>query len=381
MNKTKILLVDDERNILTGYKRNLRNHFDITVSDNARDALKIIDQGGRFPVIVSDMRMPVMDGAEFLSKVRQTSPQSVRLLLTGHSDMDQTIRAINEGQIFRFLAKPLSPVNLKRAIDDAKKQFFLEQSEKILLDKTLRNSVNLMVDLLSNSFPEAFDKSNRIKEKIEGFYKEAKMNFTWETEISILLSQIGTVTLPKEIVDKKFNGILLIDEEKQIFFRHPLQAYEMLKNIPRLEKVAGIIKYTEKKYNGNGYPDDDIKGPGIPFLSRFIKIVSDFDSFMVAGFNELQSLKQMKSNPSSYDPKIFNTFGKYILPKVKVIQHQNIPTETVESDMVIFDDILDQNTGLLLIPKMHKVTAVSKARIYNYWKNGNIADTLKVVKN
>jgi DNA-binding NtrC family response regulator len=112
----KILFVDDERAILDGYKRILFPEFQIDLADGAAPAFDAIKQNGPYSVVVSDMRMPVMNGAEFLGQVRQNTPDTVRMLLTGYTDLDGAIAAVNQGNIFRFLTKPCEPEVLASAI-------------------------------------------------------------------------------------------------------------------------------------------------------------------------------------------------------------------------------------------------------------------------
>src|SRR5437870_13752231 len=104
----KILFVDDDANILAALQRQLRKQFSIHTSTDASRALESFETSGPYAVIVSDMRMPGMDGVQFLSKVRQRAPDSVRIMLTGNADQQTAVDAVNEGAIFRFLTKPCS---------------------------------------------------------------------------------------------------------------------------------------------------------------------------------------------------------------------------------------------------------------------------------
>lgn len=116
----KILCVDDDSNILQGYKRALRRDFDIFIAEGGLEALSIIEKEGPFAVVVSDMRMPVMDGVQFLSRVRDIAPETVRMMLTGNADQQTAIIAVNEGNIFRFLTKPCPPdVLAKRSMPES----------------------------------------------------------------------------------------------------------------------------------------------------------------------------------------------------------------------------------------------------------------------
>lgn len=102
----RILFVDDDPNILKGFQRNLRKDFTVSVAEGGQQALELIQSSEPFAVIVSDMQMPGMNGAEFLYAAKKISPDSVRMMLTGNADQQTAINAINKGDIFRFINKP-----------------------------------------------------------------------------------------------------------------------------------------------------------------------------------------------------------------------------------------------------------------------------------
>jgi len=106
MMNEKILFVDDDLNILHSFKRNLRKHFNIATASGGEEGLEKLTQDGPFAVVVSDMRMPGMNGTQFLSQVREKYPNIVRILLTGQADMKDAIEVVNQGQIHQFLTKP-----------------------------------------------------------------------------------------------------------------------------------------------------------------------------------------------------------------------------------------------------------------------------------
>ena len=115
----RVLLVDDEQAILDGLRRQLRTKFDITTALGGEEALRIMGSTPPFAVVMSDMRMPRMDGVAFLTAVREKYPDTVRLLLTGQTDMQSTIDAINLGQIHRFLMKPCPASAIEAVLRDA----------------------------------------------------------------------------------------------------------------------------------------------------------------------------------------------------------------------------------------------------------------------
>jgi DNA-binding NtrC family response regulator len=113
----RILFVDDEQNILDGYKRLLHDQFRIEVVPGGGQALAAIHLFGPYAIVISDMQMPGMNGAEFLGQVRQLAPNTVRMLLTGYKDINLAIEAVNEGRIFRYLTKPCEKKDLVNAIE------------------------------------------------------------------------------------------------------------------------------------------------------------------------------------------------------------------------------------------------------------------------
>ncbi|HTW80058.1 MAG TPA: response regulator [Terracidiphilus sp.] len=112
----RILFVDDDKQTLDAYKRLMHGKFNVETAASGTQAIAVIHLLGPFAVVVSDMRMPEMNGAEFLARVREIAPHSVRMLLTGHKDLDRAIEAVNEGQIFRYLTKPCKQDALENAI-------------------------------------------------------------------------------------------------------------------------------------------------------------------------------------------------------------------------------------------------------------------------
>ena len=143
----KILFVDDDPNILSAYTRTLHKRYRMATASGGEEALQIIQTDGPFAVVVSDMRMPGMDGVALLTHVRNFNPDTVRIMLTGNADMGTAIEAVNQGNIFRFLTKPCEPDDLALALDGAIKQYRLVTSERELLELTLKGSIDLLVEL------------------------------------------------------------------------------------------------------------------------------------------------------------------------------------------------------------------------------------------
>lgn len=131
----KILFVDDEASVLEGYRRILRHDFSLSTVGSGEEGLAAIQATGPYSVVISDMRMPGMSGSDFLALVRRKAPDSVRMLLTGHADLDAAIDAVNRGNIYRFLTKPCEKPALVEAIRSGLEQYHSIAAEKELVKK------------------------------------------------------------------------------------------------------------------------------------------------------------------------------------------------------------------------------------------------------
>ena len=162
----KILLVDDDNNILDGYRRSLSREFVMETAMGGQQALKLAADNGPYAVVVSDMRMPGMDGIQLLSKIKAQSPDTIRVMLTGNADIDTAINAINEGNIFRFLNKPCSKEMMAKTLTAALVQYRLVTAEKQLLEQTLSGSIQVLTEVLSLVNPAAFSRAERARRYI-----------------------------------------------------------------------------------------------------------------------------------------------------------------------------------------------------------------------
>ena len=162
----RVLCVDDEPNVLAGLRRCLRGHFAVTTAVGGAAGLDALRAEGRFAVVVSDLRMPGMDGVAFLSQVRALAPDTVRVLLTGQADLEAAIASVNEGHIFRFLMKPCAPTQLLAAVDAAAEQHRLLTAERELLEQTLHGSIKALTEALALANPTSFGRATRLKQLV-----------------------------------------------------------------------------------------------------------------------------------------------------------------------------------------------------------------------
>jgi response regulator RpfG family c-di-GMP phosphodiesterase len=377
--KEKILLVDDDPNILSSYERTLHGNFQVFTSQSGTEGMSIINKQGPFSVVVSDYRMPIMDGIKFLSKVKIQAPDTIRIMLTGQADLQLAVNAVNEGNIFRFLSKPCSPQLFLSTLTSAVEQYRLVTAEKELLDNTLKGSIKVLVDILSIINPFAFSQALRLRSLAKKLAIRLHVIQPWEIEIAALLSQIGCVTIPSEILSKKYEGEQLMDYENVMYLKHALTGKKLLENIPRMETIAEGIAYQFKYFDGTGFPDDQRKGVEIPLAGRILKAIIDYDNLIANGKPSREAFDIMKKNGKLYDPFIMEALEAEILSTIEGFVVKSLPLKDLLIGMVLADDIKN-NSGLVLIPKDFEISEAFKARLLNYASIGTVQEPIKVLE-
>ena len=377
MNK-KVLLVDDDVNILAAYRRVLRGKLELSVADNGKEALNILKNAGPFAVIVSDYRMPEMDGIEILARARDLFPDTVRIMLTGQADMQAAIDAINQGNIFRFLTKPCPSEVFLKQVYVGIEQYRLIHAERELLDQTLKGSIKVLVDILALVNPMAFSRLGLIRSLAKNLAIQLQVKDIWKVELAALLSQIGCVTVPPQILQRAFRQEDLNPQETALFYSHPQIGCDLLKYIPRMEEVAEAINYQMKNFDGSGYPPSSLGGEDIPLVSRILRVAGDFEVLISTSMPEMKAIRIMQEKEGVYDPVILD------LLKAEVIKLEQERTPVLyaiyelQPGMILAEDILDGN-GLVLITKYQEITDVLITRLKNYSRMGMIQEPIKVI--
>ncbi|MFH1350022.1 MAG: HD domain-containing phosphohydrolase [Pseudomonadota bacterium] len=373
----KVLVVDDERNVLEGIRRHLRKRFLIKTALGSKEGLAAVKRNDPYAVIISDLRMPEMDGIQFLSRVRELAPDTVRMMLTGNADMGSAIQAVNEGNIFRFFTKPCPAEVLAKGIQLGIEQYRLVTAERELLQKTLKGSVKVLTEVLSLVNPEAFGRSSRIKRYAKELASHLGLPEVWQFELAAMLSQIGCVILPEKALKKIYHGQDLTEEEKQLFDQHPLIASSLLFNIPRMEKVAEIIRYQEKHFDGSGNPKDNRQGKDIPLGARILKVALDFDMLEQNGITKYKALKQLKVRTGWYDPAILAAVDAILGDEVKYFVKE-LNVRELQPDMILDEDVYTTK-GQLLILRGQEISPLLINRLKNFANTTGIQEPIRAL--
>ncbi|MFT5719452.1 MAG: response regulator RpfG family c-di-GMP phosphodiesterase [Oleiphilaceae bacterium] len=349
-----ILFVDDEQNVLSAYKRNLRKYFDVHTALSGADAIELLKGKVKFSVIVSDMQMPNMNGVEFLKVAKEMSKNSIRIMLTGNADQQTAIDAINQGDIFRFINKPCTPEQMMNILKVALKQYLLITAEQELLKTTLKKSIEVLIETLTLACPSSFGSINRVKQHVVNCARAMGSENTWMFESMAMLSLIGYVSLPDNLLNKISSGGILSEDQEAEYLKHSEVGYNIISKIPRLEDIAQVIKFQNKHYDGSGFPSDALSGKNIPMGARILKIALDYERFNNITNSNDEALIQLQKRVERYDPKILELFIK----SIAVCRTESITSVSLlglEEGMIIAEDVLTLE-GILLVCKGQEIT-------------------------
>jgi len=370
----KVLFVDDEASALSAIKRNLRKAFEVHLADGGEAGLKTIETEGPFPVIVSDMCMPGMNGAKFLAATRKRWPDSVRVLLTGHGDMDSAIAAVNEGMIFRFLTKPCSLELLTEVVNDGIRQYQLVKVEKELLENTLKGTVKVLADVLSLTNPVAFSRATRIREYVVQIAEAMQVLDTWQYEVAAILSQLGCVTIPHETIEKFMVGDEVTDRERDIMADHPAVARQLIAGIPRLEAVAEMIANQNRRVDQYGTTDSGEEDP-VAIGGQILKVAIDFDALLLSGMSQSSAIEALEKKQGAYSHSILAVLETVRVPTFeKTIA--TVRVSDLRGGMVLAEDVRT-GSNVLLVARGQKVSDALRRLLENFAGQGSIGDTVR----
>lgn len=371
----KILFVDDESSVLEGYKRLLGRERSIDTAIGGAAGLASIVESGPYAVVISDMRMPQMDGAQFLARVREIAPETVRLALTGYVDVDTAMHAVNEGNIFRFLTKPCSKEDLLKAIEAAMEQHRLINAEKQLLEQTLQGSVHVLCEVLSFSNPAAFGRAMRLRSLVQQVAKSTSLKSAWQFEIAAMLSQLGCVTLPPELMNAAYTGARLSPEDQKKYDAHPAVAWQMLSSIPRMEAIAQMIAN-----QNNPHPRIEARNAEerseIEFGIQLLQAGLAFESYLSRGVTPAEAARKVRATCKACDAAILNSLDQ-LVPLIPQLARECAIADLAVG-MTLQQDICN-SIGLLVVAKGQELTYQWIERLKGLSKLGVIGRRVNVM--
>jgi len=420
-----LLLVDDEPGILSSLRRLLRPAgYKIHIAEGGKAGLEILE---REPVdlVISDMRMPEMDGAKFLEQVRNRWPQITRILLTGYADVTSTIEAINRGEIYRYISKPWDDNDLTLIIRDALERRRLQSENTRLLALTqaqneelkslnagledkvrertaeieqVNSFLNLANDRLKQNFLVSIKTFSGLMELRGGVMAghsrrvadlsrklAAKLGVDAKSQQDIffaaLLHDIGKIGFSDALLARpvsKMNG-----DDMGSYRKHPLAGEAALMPLDELKEAARLIRAHHERFDGQGFPDG-LQGLAIPLGARILAVVNDYDGLQIGTLAEKRMspdeakamIAQMRNK--RYDPQVVDAFIELLGGLAQETgREQAVVAADLQTGMVLARDLIGRD-GVLLLAADYVLDALLVKQIQDYARRDGGVVTLHI---
>lgn len=379
----RILVIDDDHHLLSALRRQLSESFDLETAQGGAEALDAARAAVKthqpFAVAVCDMRMPGMNGIETLRQIREITPDTVRIMLTGNADQQTAIAAINQGAIFRFYTKPCPPEQLVEGLEAALGQYRLVTAERELLENTLTGAIKVLVEVVSLNDPVAHALATRLCDWLRVLTEEFKMPQRWGLEIAASLVSIGQVAIPPELVAKKRGGGALTPQEQSIFDQAPAAGRNLVAHIPRLAAVAEIVYLQDRGFDGSGFPADGPKGNALPLDARLLKILKDLAEVTQGGLAIKSAFAELDRRKAQYDPALLAKVRACLEDRgdVAATKVAEVPVAALRAGHQLLSDVRMAN-GHLIVPEGTQLSGAHIERLRNLGKIFGFVEPIKV---
>jgi CheY-like chemotaxis protein len=339
----KILCVDDEPRVLEGLRRHLRERFEVITACGGAEALNFLTAVKDIAVVVSDMRMPEMDGATVLRHTRLLRPHAVRILLTGQADMAAAIKAINEGQIFRFLTKPCAAEQFLSVIDEAIRQHELIMAERVLLQRTLVGAIKALTDIMSLVSPAVIGRAQRLKRRVSELATDLEIEDRWQVEVAALLSYLGHVSLPESLTRQLARGEELEARDAARVRSATRAAIRVIAHVPRLEPVSAILTALS-----------EADATADPMHVQILRLALETERLEAQGLGTQAILESLEAS-GDFSKQLLDSLRSIQKTQKAVFDRAEIPVAALEIGMVLDEDITTSR-DVLIAPRGCEVT-------------------------
>ncbi|ACS81376.1 HD domain-containing phosphohydrolase [Maridesulfovibrio salexigens] len=373
----KILFVDDDVAIHLLFSRISTERLQISCCSSGGDALEALKADGPFHVIVSDYQMPEMDGVEFLTRAKDVSPSSVRILLSGNADLAMAIDAVNECGVFRILTKPCSLKILKKSLRDALEYHRLSNVENHMSSKMTRGVIRMVSDIAAMHNPGLNSRTARILPLVKSLSRKLGDPDSWSTEVAAVLSSIGFIFLPDRLLEMIETGDVFGSVDYSIYTQHTEYSAKILSKLPYFEDVCTKLSLQESHYMDDG-EDGGFFNDEIPIGSRILKVVSDFDRLKAGGRGAGEALAMMNLRGKRYDPKVIKELGNLLGAEARYHVREVYPLGLAEG-MELAEDVYGIVKGKKMKFLSKRQVLDSKIIDYIHRNAENIIDITKKI--
>lgn len=366
MPNPKIMLVTTDKEFAQTAKNTLGKAFDLAMVSSGEKALQILDKDRRYMVVISSMELKGMDGREFLAAAMKEHPKITRIMITALPDFDHAMQLVNTADISWLLTQPCSAKELLEAVTDSVGRYKKERAEAEAMRDTLTGSVKMLVDVMELTHPEAVRRSKRIRRRAQQISKKLKAMPAHLMDMIVLLSNIGCVGLPTGLLRKMEVGKDITKADMKRFRTHPNIAARLLENVPRMGKMAGIIRHQNTPVSQNP-----------PLGARILKVCIDMDQMQLNGSPPAKALEFMIGKPEIYDPKVVDALARYRDESENAACSQ-LPVSELEPGMVMQADMVTER-GAILLNRGETLSEASHIRIQAFSDLLKIKEPVSVV--
>lgn len=329
----RILIVDDEPNVLLAFRRTFSDEFSVCVARDGPQGLLLVESEGLFAVIVSDLRMPGMDGIEFLKRVRELSPESVRIMMTGVADQETVIAAAHEAAVFRFLAKPCSSAALGHALQAAVRYHRLLTAEREFKE-TLADVIDVLAAAFAMMEPATLAGASTVRRWARALARELRADDSWLLDIAALLFA----------TDAEFGQLLIAD-------------------VPHLERAAAALGYLHGRPDHSRPGPDTVDGAWAVQAARILEVAHEYAGLTGFDVQSKDAVAELRSR-NSYDALVLDALERLIIAEDVDVESRMVRVDELARGMVLTDGVCTEE-GTVIVAAGEEVTDSLIARLEN----------------
>lgn len=376
----RVLFVDDEFNVLAAIKRQLHRQIEVELARGGLEALDRLKSSNRYAAIVSDLRMPGIDGVRLLTQVRALAPDVVRIILTGNLEPWAAIAAVNDVAAFRVLIKPCDTAVLGKALGEAVEEHYArvrareEIEERVRLqadmEQTNAGAVALLKDLLDRLNPFAYERAGRLRAYAHKITAALDCQDADFFETAVQLSQIGYVSVGPNILEKATSEKqLTIDEQGQLDGQADI-GVRILSHVPYL-KPAAMVLAGQSAARVKAEQIEDTVSTGI----KILRVVLAYDTLLATGLPSKEVISRLKMDRTSFPPHMVAPLEE--LPTVPTGTAWVVKAQQIELGMVFEEDLV-AGDGTLLASRGQAASAPLIARVRDFDKRVGVSESIRV---
>lgn len=378
MAQDRILIVDDEQPNLDLCVTILNADYDVHTAASAEAALERLREHGEYPVVVSDMHMPGISGAELLEQVRNRTPDTIRIMVTADQSQPVAVDAANRGQVFRFLNKPLTRTTLTTAVRDAFEEYRRASAEKELLASTANGCIDLLGKVLSVVSPSASSKSIRVTRIIQDVCECLGVTDPWELTMAATLSQLGCIALPKRLISRVAKQESLSRRSAERWRSHPQLAHDLIQRIPRLERVAEIVLRQQDAYEPSA--DNRLQERrSVGWRAACLAAGLEYDTWLELSEEPAYALSKLEQSEQAYPGDILEGFASVMQIDTES-RSKLVKVSEICSGMILLEDLVDED-GRVLLSNGIEISELHLSSLFGHGYGSSIRKPVRVLCN